>query len=309
MGTTIDKNGNCEIYNQFINGIYTFDNSIINADLFSNDYELENQNITYYLKINPTKPLIYMKNNTSNDTDDNIDIIGSELKKIKIVKGMNDRGMILSFISEKDKSFIYIKCNPNITEDMKAQIFLKNITVDNDNITNYFFMVESSTSCPYCLTSEVSFDENSGSECVKGIKKIKVSYLNNTLCLIKPFDDKEILQLKDDKNLLLDNKTQDIEEQLIINIFEINEDIPVQYEKENDEIIVSFEKDKKCEDNKDDKNQLVIILTILFCFVILIALGLSGVLIWKMIDNKMKANKRKNTKERMSELSIISVNE
>lgn len=308
LGTTIDKNGNCELYNQFINGIYTFDNNNINVDLFSNNYELENQNITYYLKINPTNPLIYMKNKTSNDTNDNIDIIGSELKKIKLVKGMNNRGMILFFISGKDKSFIYIKCNPKITEDMKPQIYLKNITVDNDNVTNYFFMIESNTSCPYCLTSEVTFDENSSSECIKGIKKINVSYDNNTLCLIKPFDDKEILQLKDDNNLLLDKKTQDIEEQLIINIFEINEDIPVKYEKENDEIIVSFEKGVKCEDNKDDKSQLTIVLAIFFCFVILIVLGLAGVLIWKMVDNKMKANKRKNEKEKMSELSIISVN-
>ena len=56
LGTKIDKNKKCEIYNQFINDLYTFDNYDINLNLFSNIYELDNKNIKYYLNINPTNP-------------------------------------------------------------------------------------------------------------------------------------------------------------------------------------------------------------------------------------------------------------
>ena len=308
IGTTIDKNKKCNIYNQFINNVYTFDNSDINVDLFSNKYELDNNNISYYLNINPSNPLIYMKNITSEndtETDDNIDIIGKELKKIKLVKGIKERGIILSYISQKNKSHIYIKCNPNITEDTKPQIHLKNTVVNNEKIANYFFLIESSKSCPYCLKSEVIIKNNSNAKCVDGLKKYTVLNINNSICVIKPFDSEEKIKLENDTNILLDKKTKDAEEQLIIKVFEINEDIPIKYEKEKDGIITSYEMGEKCQSN----NRLFIVLIILGCFAFLIAVGLGGVLIWKMIDNKKKAEQIQNTKEKMNELSTISVND
>ena len=122
---------------------------------------------------------------------------------------------------------------------------------------------------------------------------------------IKPFDIEEKIKLENDTNILLDKKTKDAEEQLIIKVFEINEDIPIKYEKEKDGIITSYEMGEKCQSN----NRLFIVLIILGCFAFLIAVGLGGVLIWKMIDNKKKAEQIQNTKEKMNELSTISVND
>ena len=307
LGTVIDKNKKCKIYNQFINNVYTFDNSDINMDLFSNNYELVSENISYYLNINPTNPLIYLKNITSgNNAQYDIDIIGKELKSIKLVKGITERGIILSYISEKNKTHIYIKCNPDITEDNKPQIKLKQAIVNSEKIANYFFMIESNTSCPYCLKSEVKLHDTNDSKCVDGFKKVVVSDTNNSMCVIKPFNNEEILKITDDTNLLLNKKTKDADEQLIIKVFEINEDVPIKYEKTKDEIISSYEFGEKC---GGKANRLFIVLIILGCFVALVAIGLGGVLIWKMVDNKKKAKKIQNTKERMSELSVISVDE
>ena len=110
LGTFIDKNKNCEIYSQFINKIYTLDNNDININIFSKNFEMNDKDIKYYLNINPTNPLIYMKN--KNNTNENPQIIGKELKSIKIIKGIEERGIILSFISRKDNTYIYIKCIP-----------------------------------------------------------------------------------------------------------------------------------------------------------------------------------------------------
>ena len=301
LGTIIDKNHNCEIYNQFINDKYTFDNKDINLNIFSNSYELENEDIKYYLNINPTKPLIYISKS------DKIEIIGKELKNIKIVKGINERGIILSFISEKNKAFIYIKCNPNLSGDIQTQIILKN-TVSTEEDINYFFILESNTSCPYCLSSEVNFEINDNAECLNGFKKAYVSIKNTSLCVIKSFNEKEKQKLKDDENILLNHESEDKEEQMILKYFEINEEIPINYEKENDEIIADYEKGIKCE-KEDNNKKLVTAIIILLAFVILIILGLGSVVIWKIIDNKKKSNiekKELTQNERMNELSVIS---
>ena len=306
LGTIIDKNKKCGIYTQFINDIYTLDNNEINLNFFSNIYELDNEDIKYYLNINPTNPLIYLKNNTSNNINDKPKIIGKELKNIKTVKGINERGIILTFISEKDNSYVYMKCNPYLSEIHNFELYLKNISIENEgkeNITNYYFIIESNSSCPYCLTSEVNF-ESSDSKCINGKKKENVLIKNNSLCVIKSFENEEKLKLKDNKNILLNINTTDSEGLKIIKNFEINEEIPIKYEHKDDNIIISYEKEIECE-NKDDK-KLFIIFFILFFFVILIVLGLIGVVIWKIIDNKNKKNRDINSGERITELSVIT---
>ena len=304
LGTTINKNKKCELYNQIINDKYTLDNNEININLFSDNYELINEKIKYFLNLYPTNPLIYKKDMNSNNN--NNDIIGKELKYVKIVKGINERGIILSYISEKDKLYFYIKCNLNITEDMKTNIYLKKVTKDDFNINNYFFVIESNTSCPFCITSEVNITEKNDSQCIKGLKKASVTIKNDSLCVIKNFDTEEKLKLKNDINILLNKNSSDDEDQILIQNFEIDEEIPVKYEEENDEVIYSYEKDVKCVD--EEKNHaLFIAVLVLFIFVTLVCLGLGAVIVIKILDNKKKEEKEvKNNKERMSELSIVT---
>ena len=313
LGTKIDRNQKCEIYNQFINDLYTFDNYDININLFSNIYELDNQNIKYYFNINPINPLIYMKNYTLNldsnySEKEEIEIIGSELKNIKIVKGVNERGIILSFISEKYKSYIYIKCNPYLTEEVQNKIYLKNNIEENYNdeiLINYYFVIETNSSCPYCLTSEVNYKD---SECMNGIIKENIAIKNNSLCVIKLFNNNETVKLINNSNILLNYNSTDIDELQMLKYFEIDEEIPIKYEKENDKIIISNERERKCKDNDSNKKLLIVIL-ILFFFVILIVLGLGGVAFWKIIDSNKIEKKEINSKEKMNELSIITSKE
>ena len=305
LGTIIDKNKQCELYKQIINDKYVLENSDLIKNIFSNNYELINEKVKYYLKINPKNPLIYKKDTNSNNSDD-IDIIGKEFDYIKIVKGISERGMILSFVSEKNKLFFYIKCNTNTTEDMKTNIYLKNNTKGDNNINYYFFVIESNTSCPYCVTSEVDIDDNNDEKCVNGLKKANVNIRNDSLCVIKYYNNKEELILLNETDILLNKNSSDEEEQMIINNFEIDEDIPVQYENETDEVIYNKETEIKCED-KDKIKALTIVSILLICFAVLIIVALGGVLAWKMLDNKKKVNKEvKNAQFRMSELSVIS---
>ena len=305
LGTIIDKNKQCKLYKQIINDKYVFDNSELIKNIFSNNYELINEKVKYYLNINPKNPLIYRKDTNSNN-DDEIDIIGKELEYIKIVKGIRERGMILSFVSEKNKIFFYIKCNTNITEDLKANIYLKNNTKGNNNINYYFFVIKSITSCPFCVTSEIDIDDNNDKKCVKGLKKANVNIRNDSLCIIKYYDTEEELILLNRTDILLDKNSSDEEEQMIINNFEIDENIPVKYENETDEVIYNNEIDIQCQDEEKIK-ALTIVIVVSICFVLFVALGLGGVLIWKILDNKKKEQKEvKNTKLRMSELSVIT---
>ena len=277
LGTFIDKNRKCEMYSQFINKIYTLDNNDININIFSKNFELDDIDYKYYLKINPTNPLIYMKNKSN--INEKAQIIGKELKSIKIVKGIDERGIILSFISRKDNTYIYIKCIPYYSKFEKPEISLKNKIQEKD-ITSYFFEIKSITACPYCLTSEVIF-ESSGSKCVNGMKKANTTIKNNTLCVIKSFYE-EKLKLKDDINILLNKSTTNLEEVRILTYFGISEQIPINFEEENDKIITDNENEILCEDK--DKLKLYIALMILFFFVVLVILGFIGVAIWKIID-------------------------
>jgi hypothetical protein len=305
LGTVIDKNKQCEFYKQIINDKYVFENSDLIKNILSNSYELVNEKDKYYLNINPKNPLIYKKGINSNSGDD-IDIIGKEFEYVKIVKGISERGMILSYVSDKNKLFFYIKCNTNITEDMKTNIYLKNNTKGNNDINYYFFVIESNTSCPYCVTSEVEIDENNDAKCVNGLKNANVNIRNDSLCVIKYYDHEELLILLNETDILLNKNSSNEEEKMIINNFEIDEDIPVQYENETDEVIYNKEIEIQCED-KDKIKALTIVTVVLVCFVIFMVLGLGGVLAWKILDNRKKEKKEvRNTQFRMSELSVIT---
>ena len=305
LGTAINKNKNCQIFNQIISNVFTLDNNDINVNIFSTNYELDSKDVKYYFNLNPTNPLIYYVNNNNSS---NIQIIGNELKNIKIVKGIEERGIILSFISEEEKnSYFYIKCNPFLSKEEKTQIILKNIEKKEENgttISNYFFLIESNTSCPYCLTSEANITDLT--ECEEGLKKVNATINDTAFCVVKPFSEDENLKLKDDSTILLSNGTTDTEEQMILKNFEITEEIPINYENKNDELITDYQLYLKCK--VDISHRIFIVGIILLCFGIIIIGGLVAITIWKIIDNKNKKNRRLQKNKIETELGAISSN-
>ena len=143
---------------------------------------------------------------------------------------------------------------------------------------------------------------------MNGIIKENITIKNNSLCVIKPFNNDETLKLENNTNILLNHKSSDIDEIHMLKYFVIKEEIPIKYEKEKDEIIISNKEGRKCKD-KDSYKKLFIVILIFLCFVIFIILGLGGIVLWKIIDSNRKVKKEINSKEKISELSIITANE
>ena len=65
-------------------------NDLLRSNIMNNSYEIKSSEYEFYLNFNPTFPLMYYIHNTSK----NIVIIGKELYKVKLVKGINNRGII-----------------------------------------------------------------------------------------------------------------------------------------------------------------------------------------------------------------------
>ena len=144
--STMGENSKCDFIEEISNDKFNLQNSLLLKDeLFSNDYFInEKNNIKYHLNLNPTFPLIYEINSNSN-----FNIIGNELNMIKIIRGINNRGIILSYIHEKDDSryvsHLYIKCDKFPSEQNIE--FINKTNFNNEN--HYYFMVKSNLSCPF----------------------------------------------------------------------------------------------------------------------------------------------------------------
>ena len=163
-GFSYAENSKCILVNQIINNKFILDNSLLlNGKLLTNQYEISKENdINYYLFLNPTFPLIYKIN-----IDNSFEIIGNELDRVKLVRGINERGIILTYIhkdnDEKNKnytSFIYIKCDKSISESKETLELIKEETVDNN--IYFYFSTKSSIVCPYCIESEIKYEKTDG---------------------------------------------------------------------------------------------------------------------------------------------------
>ena len=278
-GTINDTNKECIFINQFINNKLTLDNSLLNRKILSSSYKITSEGNDYFLNFNPAFPLIYFT-----DKNSNISIIGKELHRIKLVKGIYNRGIILSFISkDNDKKYIsnvFIKCKTNNLED-KENVVLNNINV-TDDINYYFFSIDTNDSCPYCLDSEVIFTEET--ECIHSLQLVSIKINDTSLCVIKAFDNTSISKLINDSNILLDYNSREIEDKLLISNYEINESIPIDYEKKNDEINTAFSKNVSCKYKRKSISEMgtgVILLIIIAGVMLLLIIG---IIIWKIID-------------------------
>ena len=80
---------------------------------------------------------------------------------------------------------------------------------------------------------------------MKKIIKENIAIKNNSLCVIKLFNNNETVKLINNSNILLNYNSTDIDELQMLKYFEIDEEIPIKYEKENDKIIISNERERK----------------------------------------------------------------
>ena len=282
LGTNIDQNKDCTFINKFVNDKFTLDNQLLDLNIFSNSYNIDISQKKFYLNINPTFPFIYYEDLETN----NIEIIAKELNNIKLIKGNNERGMILSFIyienNKTSYSHIYLKCSTkNDTED-----FIKYInTIISGEDTHYFFEAYTNDTCPYCLTSEVEYNENDF-ECINKTRTVDLQIKNGALCVIKNYDDTDKSKITNNNELLLKKNSENVIDKLLIENFNITENIPINYELKNDDVITSNQKTIKC------GGEIIVGtgLTILIVVASVLGLCLIGVIIWKIVSSVKSKN-------------------
>ena len=297
----IGENSKCEFVEQIFNGNFDLDNSLLlKSNLFLNDYSINGkENNKFHINLNPTFPLIFeIKNDLSSK------IIGNELDRIKLVRGINNRGIIFSYIhSDEDSNYvshIYVKCNRSISEGN-----LEFINETNFNSTNhYYFSVESNISCPYCLDSEINEIKTDGICHENKTELYNIEIKENSVCVIKPFEDADSsIYIEDNSQLILYHNSSSVEDKNLIYNFKIDENIPIFYEKDGDDIITSYQRYKPCQNesgtdtdiNPDDSLSAGYI--VLIAFGSLIVIVAIVFIIWKIY---------KSSKRRIDENEIVS---
>ena len=235
--------------------------------------------------------MIYVITKNSNSPDKSVDIIGNEFKSMKIVKGINNRGIILSYIHynyEEGKNYttnIYIKCNKSRTDSEEETFKFIKKTI-SENIIYYYFIVQSSSICPICLKSEVT--ETKKGQCPNDEYEIYTTDPEETAeCVIKSYKNSSIfnLTIEDNSNFYLFTNSTFEEDQNLLNYYNIEENIPINYEKNGDYLItennIIYKYCEKKDDNDDESLAGgYIALIVIGC---LIVVAVAGFIIWKFI--------------------------
>ena len=285
------ENSKCSLVNQIINNKFILDNTLlINGKLFTNQYEItDGNNINYHAYLNPTFPLIYKISQ-----DNSYEITGNEFDYVKLVRGINERGIIFAYIHNDNNddsnknytSFVYIKCDKSISESKETIELIKEETLDNNKY--FYFSSKSNIVCPYCLESEINYIETDG-KCVDNTELFNIEIKEKSECVIKSYDDTTSSKIIIDKNsaLLLFSNSASKEDQKLIEVYKINEEIPNFYEKDTDFIITDTKMNKTC--GKDDENKDN---TLDSLYIILIAVGgiiviiLIGLIAWGILRTR-----------------------
>ena len=286
----INENSKCVFIEQILNNKFILDNSLLlKNDLFLKDYTIIGKvNTKYHLNLNPTFPFIYKIK-----SDSTFKIIGDELNSIKLVRGINNRGIILTYYHKEDNnnylSNIFIKCNKTKSGDNIE--FINETSLNSEN--HYFFSIESNISCPYCLESEIDEVKTNGICYQNNKERYDIKIKNASICVIKPFENStSSLIINNDSQYLLYKNSSNTLDKLLISNYKINENIPIFYEKEKDVIVTETQRFKSCGDDSFPvgyiilivNGSLIVIVTIIF-------------LIWK---------KYKSSKMKTDESEIIS---
>ena len=199
---------------------------------------------------------------------------------------------------------VFLKCNTTNIRD-EEKLLLNNIVTDHDK-TYFFFIFQTNYTCPYCLNSEITYEEDS-SKCINNKELVNITIKEDSLCVIKPYDNSTDSKLINDSNILLNINSSQKEDQLIFSNYYIDENIPINYEKDDDEINTSYQKNITCEYKRKSILEMgtgIVILIIIAC---VLGLILVGVIIWKIIDNskkKKKTERNESLTELASELRV-----
>ena len=300
-GSIIDQNKECIFIEQFIDNKFILENNLLNSKILSSSFEYISDKEEYFLNLNPAYPLIYYINKT--DSNGPV-IIGKELYKVRLVKGILNRGIILSYLSVDNNlnyiTNVFLKCSNTTQMKDEEKILLNNIAADNDKI-DFYFTFQTNHSCPYCLDSEITYEEDS-SKCVNNKELVNVTIKEDSLCVIKPYDNTTDSKLINDSNILLNINSSEKEDQNIISNYNIDEDIPINYEEDDDEINTSYQKNITCEYKRRSILEMGTGIFILIIIACAFGLILIGVIIWKCIDNSKKKHNKART-ESLTELS------
>ena len=250
-GSRMDKYSYCNIYEHIINNKFILDNFDLRKNkLFKNNYIIDGQNNTkYYLYLNPSFPLIYLTK-----SDSSFQVIGNEYKKIKVVRGIKERGIIFAY-SHLDNNYnvttyVYVKCNKSASEnDLK---FIKEETKENEKY--FYFLSQSKISCPYCLESDIIREDLIDGSCSLNNQKIYRRVVNDTTqCVIKYFIwTSDEMEINNNSEILLFHNSSLSEDEYLLKIYEINEEIPIFNEKDNDKIVTDEKHYVECENNRKD---------------------------------------------------------
>ena len=302
------ENSNCAFSEVIINNNFKLDNSeLFKGKLFHTQNKISQENnVEYYLFLNPNYPLIYEI--TQNQNSKTIEIIGDEFKRMKIIKGNKNRGIIISYLhndyNDENKNYttnIYINCNKAISDSQETLKLLKKIT--NEDMNYYYFYVESSSVCPICLKSEVTEDKSG--QCPNDEYELYTAKSKGDAeCVIKPFKSESSLELNipDNSNLILYHDSALEEDIDLIQNYQITENIPVIYGNEGDDIVTEKYRYNYC--SKDVKDESLaggyIALIVIAC---LLVIAVIGFIVWKYVLNH-KMNDTEISKDYVKEMNL-----
>ena len=182
------------------------------------------------------------------------------------------------------------KDNGTITEDM----------------TYYYFYVESNTVCPICFKSEVT--ETKKGQCPNDEYELYTSEVKETAeCVIKSLKTSSSSELivNDNSNFLLFKNSALEEDQNLLNIYNIEENIPINYKEQGDDLVTTNTRYNYCEKKNDDDDSLgggYIALIVILC---LIVVAVAGIIVWKFV---LKRNSDAEiTKPNVTEMNLKDV--
>ena len=300
-GSFITDNSNCIFTEKIISNKFILESSLLIKDqLISSSKIIQGKdNTQFILFLNPTYPLIYKKNNT----DGTIQIIGNEFNKVKLIRGINDRGIIMSYFHiDIDNelnytSYVYIKCNHDEKQE-KLELIKEE---DKENNKYFYFKIVSPIGCPYCLERET--EEIKIGECTKdNIQLYNKIPKNNLTCTVRLYDNSISSNITIDLNdeMLLFYNSSNYEDQNLTEIYNITEEIPIYNEKEEDKIVTEIERNGTCEYEKKEDDSLKAGYIALIIVGGVIVILLIVLLIWKLC--KRQDNFDENCPEDVKEL-------
>ena len=128
--------------------------------------------------------------------------------------------------------------------------------------------------------------------------------INDTsLCVIKPYDNITNSKLVNESSLLLNYNSNEIEDKLLIEAYEINEKIPINYEKAEDEINTFFQKNISCEYKRKSISDMGEGVSILIVIASVFLVCLIGIIIWKAFTISKNKKKIPERNESLTELT------